>query len=864
VALARTLQVRPSEVSMLWLAALLATQAPAAPPTGVSALLEAGGNGAVLKGSVDADGDFFAFVRQGSAVIVDVRTWETVVAEPCNVEGVALVEGPDGDEVWVGCEQGDVRLTRLVDGELVELVDQDSELLRVDAVVDGTLEALHGVPDFEQVIAVIRPAQTDVRQLAIIDATSLEVAQALPLPLDGYVTSEVGARHLFLVHRQAFMSTLLLGGVAPNVNLMGLPIDVVDLAPTLADTCWSMQRGSDGQVATYLPFQLGYNVLFQSTPGIQAIGVSLDPDDEFGLLAFDDRVEVYTLTTGNVGPLLDTFDIDVSLRDVVVGPGGYTLAGTADGRVAVLSDRPWLSDVRADARNVSEGQEITLDFSTDRPGEWRVTLGGTWRGGGQELASGRVDAAGPVSVELTVGDWLEGDNYVFARLTDENGRQGHGGVALSVDTAPDRVALDPGDVSTDDGRIELTFPAVEAPDLASYTVYVTTVPFTADDWPQAGPAYEGPDEGLEAPVTVPADGADPVRASIAPVTNETTYYIAVRATDAGGLEGPMSQVVEVTPRPSRSAADLAGEQGGLDCSTTGARGLAGLGLLGLLGAGLARRRRGLLGAAAVLGGLLVMPGAARAQDDADEGGREPMPGEEPDASDEDGEDDLPTPEEILAQAQAEEAAQDDAGLELYDPDDGDGTSAWANVEIRYGVLALPEDNVIRRVHGNTSILHVEVGPQIFRFVELDFGAGIVQQTDQRLSQDGQSRGLGETQLQIVPLAISGTFRLHILDEQLFVPYASAGLDWWVWRQRQGLPDAEERDVLTGSDMGWHFSVGGQFLLDTFGRERASLLEAQTSINDSWLTFEYRRQRFPNSQGFDFSADVFTAGLKFDL
>ena len=31
------------------------------------------------------------------------------------------------------------------------------------------------------------------------------------------------------------------------------------------------------------------------------------------------------------------------------------------------------------------------------------------------------------------------------------------------------------------------------------------------------------------------------------------------------------------------------------------------------------------------------------------------------------------------------------------------------------------------------------------------------------------------------------------------------------------------------------------LLDIFARDRASLLEARTGINDTWITFEWRRQ-----------------------
>ena len=82
----------------------------------------------------------------------------------------------------------------------------------------------------------------------------------------------------------------------------------------------------------------------------------------------------------------------------------------------------------------------------------------------------------------------------------------------------------------------------------------------------------------------------------------------------------------------------------------------------------------------------------------------------------------------------------------------------------------------------------------------------------------------------------------------------------------------------GVKFGWHFGVGGNFLLDFIAPERASQLEEVTGVNDTYITFEWRRQfiepeyagfSFDGEQdsshrGFDFSGDVFTIGLKLDF
>ena len=87
-------------------------------------------------------------------------------------------------------------------------------------------------------------------------------------------------------------------------------------------------------------------------------------------------------------------------------------------------------------------------------------------------------------------------------------------------------------------------------------------------------------------------------------------------------------------------------------------------------------------------------------------------------------------------------------------------------------------------------------------------------------------------------------------------------------------NAGGKDIVRGSKFGNHFGFGGSLLLDTFQKKRASLLEAQTGINDTYIVFEWRRQRVDQRnlpwsptpelvEGLDFSGDMFTVGLKLD-
>lgn len=278
----------------------------------------------------------------------------------------------------------------------------------------------------------------------------------------------------------------------------------------------------------------------------------------------------------------------------------------------------------------------------------------------------------------------------------------------------------------------------------------------------------------------------------------------------------MSDVVEGTPRPLDTATGVSGEEGGgpgCACATGSDGGLlAGLAIAGLA---LLRRRRALPIAALA---ALALPQVASAQQ----------------------------------------------GW-------GDTTPAWANFEIRYGTIVYREPNAIVDVYGKTGHdqFTFEGGGQFFRFFELDFGISLYRDSTFTRDDDGVQSDEG-TALILWPMYLDLTGRIAIIDEQIIVPFARIGFDYIPWKEVVGTTGGE-RDKTTGGKAGWHWGAGGQLLLDVFAPRRASLLEAATGINDSWLTFEWRRQYvepgqflfLENSEGLSFSGDLFQAGVKID-
>ena len=114
-----------------------------------------------------------------------------------------------------------------------------------------------------------------------------------------------------------------------------------------------------------------------------------------------------------------------------------------------------------------------------------------------------------------------------------------------------------------------------------------------------------------------------------------------------------------------------------------------------------------------------------------------------------------------------------------------------------------------------------------------------------------------------PLALDGTLRGQFFDEQLLVPYARYGYDYIIWNEKWDDGNGGKNKI-SGAKTGSHYGYGVSILLDAFAKSRASLLEAQTGINDTFLTVEWRRQAVDTGSGLIFSGESITAGLKLDF
>lgn len=791
----------------------------------------------------------------GGLYLLDTRTWQVASPseQPCTVIAVAARdEGARGAEVAAGCDNGVVFLYRWTGSQLrgwqdgglstaVELGNEDIGWLVWPPEDSGG--RLYGVIQLPgggwQGFRLRRMADG---YLEDTPSPFFTLPQGLRVSTVGYPVDQGGTTQVTTQHTGTQWSLVTpTTGSALSTVPMGIPTTApVHLTPRFDGGAWGVTDA--GEVIEYNGASTGGVIIAESGLGtLRAITeVSVGNSVQYALIEEDSVVVRDGFGSGAVDR--DVFPVDPAGRIVsLINPKrGLVVGGTTDGGFAVLTQAPWIDDFQISPNEGDAGVEVSFSFSSDSAGSWSVQIGGgPDEAGGDEVGRGTLDEPGEITGSFVVPETVEeGVNEVWAFVTDETtGIRGSALATFTTDRIPEQVQLRPSDVASGPERLLVSLRPLDIADIAFYRVYVSAEPFEASDYPTGGPETRIRSRSYPRVVDQPADTSSVEIVSISPLNNDTPYYIAIRAVDEGGAEGPMSDVVSGTPADTCGAAQCAGDAGGCGgdgCASVGGASSSrvGPGLLLLAGASLFRRRRrrgwagaGAMGAIAlgwVVGALLIGP-VAVAQD-----------------------------------TQSARSPFSRIG-------DGDITPAWINVEFSYGSFAF-DDDTIPSVYGDRAgIFRMEFGAQLFRYVELDAGLGLLSPTGNTLSAGGVASA-EEVRMQWLPLTLAITGRLHFIDEQPLVPYARIGIDNIFWRETpldaDGAAVAARR--VTGVKQGWHWGVGGNLLLDFFAPRRASMLEATTGINDTWLFVEYRRQFIgAGGPGLDFSGWSLSGGLKID-
>ncbi len=764
------------------------------------------------------DGRWVGALEQGSGEIriLDTWTWSEVGITPCGsagVGGLALYEGDDGTlRFYAGCGDGSLAWAEWdgaawLGGDAP--VALDSGPVRGLAVYDGVVYAVTDPADGE--------GNPEIHTYDIA-SEAVDGIDGFPstLGLSGYADCAVAGSVLIVSTGGDRVSKvdLTTGNATQPTTVVGAA-DLTDVLTVPSSGRIFMAGGGSGVIE----YQTGANLTSISIGTddglVDVTALGLDPDESL-LTVADASLGELLLFGYDGGPSSVETDAaafpEEGVGEVteIAGLDGYAVAGTDGGDLWILTDRPWVEAGGPSPSSAVDGETVSLAFSSDTAGTWSVRLGAENDDDGTVLDSGEIEAGGTAEASFTVDDaFVEGDNLLRVVVEDAEGLTGHDVAALTVDNPPGQVVLDADSVGYGDALISLSFAGLEDADIDRYVVYLTVTPFLAEDWPEGGPDFDG-DDPVDAPVEVPpGEPGATVSTTISPLTNGTTYYLAVRAVDAAGQEGPMSDVLSIRPLATSSAAELAGEEGGL-CGTAPFGGL--FALLGGLGAAL-RRRRSLLVLGLAAG--IALPGRARA---------------------------------------GEGAEVDVRKVE------GHGTFG-----LRYGPVWLADDNINAVFNqGGHQVLWMEAGPTPLRQLEFTAGLGFFQELGFQLGEDG-TQSAEHDMLTAWPVTATARVRLDFFDEQFLVPTAEAGGDAWLWRENWYVnPDVGGESAVSGAKYGWHYGAGLEVLLDRFEPARASWLQTRTGIDDSYFVVAWRGQQVGEfQQGLRFTGDSLSFGLRLD-
>ena len=214
---------------------------------------------------------------------------------------------------------------------------------------------------------------------------------------------------------------------------------------------------------------------------------------------------------------------------------------------------------------------------------------------------------------------------------------------------------------------------------------------------------------------------------------------------------------------------------------------------------------------------------------------------------------------VLTTSLAQAASQMDA-VEKRGTVEKPKKEVWTTfTDVRYGPITL-QSEVLNAVftESNHQVLFAETGVALYNILGVSAGAGLLRENGFLLGADGTA-STQEDRLSVIPFQASGVLRLDFFNEQVLVPFATGGVDYWVWQEKWTNGTVEEQ--VSGGKVGYHYSFGGQILLDRFDEASASLLEVTRGVEDTYLSVEYRVQEF-EGEGLSFNSDSVTFGIRF--
>ena len=748
----------------------------------------------------DSTGDFVAFLdaSQGQVHLLSYIDWSVATISACVSTAGGLAFDSTGD-LFVACDTEGVVVLSAAKEYLPE-----SEVIAVDATSFLTMAA-----DDESIyILADNPSGGNPRIHRVDIATKAETTTNFPTVLGNGsgVDMEFSGNFLVVSHGGSSLSKVdPITGSATRDQFGPTTGTLSDVLPEESATNAMIAAGTGG----VMRFLYASNEKQFGAVGADLIDVTALASTTSELWVADagsDSVKSFTYAVGSStmgDEILEEVVLDSDAEVVEMAfLNEHLILGSSTGQMIIVGQGPWVEGSTPSPSAVAAGDSYTVSFVSSQAGSFTLRLGATNDTDGSVIGSGTISAGASQAITLmSDGSYVEGKNPIRILVASEDGT-GHDTVYITVDNPPTTPTLTNANVGYGNQKITVDFSGITDEDVSHYIIYVSEEAFTSSDFTTGGPDFE---QISEQERTVNASAGEDVRITLTGLSNDVLYYVAVRAYDAGGMESDLSNVIEITPRQTQSASGLAGETGGF-CGMNSKSNALGL----LLSIGFLGLRRRSVGLALV---ALFVPGIANATTQLNDSS--------------------------LAEEKVKNIVQ--------------------HTDVRYGTLSFASE-AINNVFtvSNHQALYIDTGMSFRHMLDISAGAGFIQEMGWLLGTDGTPSDEHDM-LTILPLNVSATARLDFWDQQMLVPFASAGLDYWIWRENW--VENEEEVSVSGGKMGYHYAFGGQILLDRLDESAASKLELKYGIEDTYLSVEYRQQEFEDD-GLSFNSSSTTFGIRF--
>lgn len=536
-----------------------------------------------------------------------------------------------------------------------------------------------------------------------------------------------------------------------------------------------------GAVVAYLSGTDGISLFDAASPGTSATTKNIDLD---------------TTTSDTENPI-DTSSTPELLA--TSSPEDRMLyAAGGDASLAVITDKPFVSVTNLSSTTVTEvSSTFSVTFQTDTAGTYTVHANpdpdGT--GGTELIAATAINDLNTdtITAELDINSFdraifTEGSNRIVVFVTDASGLTGRDGAYLTVDRPPGPITIN--GTQFGDSKAYIDFTESTDNDISSYTIYAEPALDQANpDCP--GALTFASANTITASVSPSVCTESSCTGSITGLTNDTSYCVALSATDASSQTGSTSTFSSaITPEQTVGPAQFFGETGcSLDKRKNISHTSSPLLVLVLIFVPLfyfrarCSRPRRLIIKFFIL--LLTLPALSQAGD---------------------------------------------ARIEINPS--GESTPKFFTFETRGGVW-LPTDSGSRDFFGTCCSPggEFEFGMIFKDRYNVTVTTGFFYKSG---SQVGVGSGLSSGDsysLYMIPIRLDFIYRFDFVNEQIVVPYLRAGVDSVIFVESAG-------GTLWGNKFGLHGGAGVAFLLDRAEALSASV-ENGMGINDMYLTLEAR-------------------------